>query len=83
MRMTSLLPLGPNCITYGTLRVVRLGPVITLVPYYTIIQLIQTREKNENLFFTLGMGEAIIRYLTQAATEEKQSTITSFIGENT
>lgn len=71
MRMTSLLPLGPNCITYGTLRLVRLGPVITLVPYYTIMPLIDER-----------MGEAIIRYLTQAATEEKQSTITSFIGEN-
>lgn len=60
MRMTSLLPLGPNCITYGTLRLVRFGLVITPVPYYTIMQLIWTREKNEHLFFTLGMGEAII-----------------------
>ena len=52
MRMTSLLPLGPNCITYGTLRLVRLGPVITLVPYYTIMPLIDERKERTFILHT-------------------------------
>ena len=32
LQMKPLLPLVPNCITYGTLRLLRLGSVITLVP---------------------------------------------------